>query len=68
MTTKRAPFIPTVEQMQYDLVDLHLHMMPLYEIMSMAREHLNKEYRGKTDDSIQAEWISTFHSVSDDIQ
>ena len=65
---KRTPFMPTVDQMQYDLVDLHLHMMPLYEIMSMAREQLNKEYKGKTDTAIKAEWVSTFHSVSDDTQ
>ena len=63
---KRTPFMPTIDQMQYDLVDLHLHMMPLYEIMSMAREHLNKEYRSKTDVDIQSEWTSTFHSDRED--
>jgi len=34
--------------------------------MSMAREHLNKEYRGKADAAIQAEWISIFHNDSED--
>jgi hypothetical protein len=37
-------------------------MLALFELLSMARSTLNKDYRFKSDDEIKSEWLLTFDS------
>jgi len=60
MTNNTYKYTPNAEQMRYDLVDHHLHMLALFELLSMARSNLNKDYRFKSDDEIKSEWLLTF--------
>ena len=62
MANSAYKYTPNAEQMRYDLVDHHLHMLALFELLSMARSNLNKDYRFKSDDEIRSEWLLTFDS------